>query len=503
MSNSQRRVLIIGADGLRPDFVTPDRMPNVCRLAREGVHFRDHHAVYPTHTRVNISALASGTQPGRHGLVANTMIVPFATEDHIIDTSSYQHLDALDQASNGQTLFVPSLGDILAERGERVAVAATSSAGASLLWTRKQRGRIVNTNSTFGVADLYDLREKLGEVPERIRGAQLPALDYATRAVNELFLADPENRVVVIWFSEPDSSLHKFGLGSPEMEEAVRGVDSCVGAMLDELKQRGMDDLFDVIFISDHGHSTVKAHRTLRDYLALAAEELSAPLPPLTTASDYIYAAPGQPEPSTAELAPLVTWLLAQPWRGAVLAGRPDLAALPGVFGLETVWNSAMTPRRPLLAVSPRWTDAVNEFGVPGEVLSLTTQSALRSSHGSASPYDLHAVHIGYGPSFRSGVASSLPTGAVDLLPTLLTLLSIPAQGPFDGRVLWEGLQHAGGEPAEAVDERIYPANATESDGGAYLHIHRVGDTSYLHGAFTADSPAFALPEATGAVTEH
>lgn len=196
-------------------------------------------------------------------------------------------------------------------------------------------------------------------------------------------------------------------------------------------------------------------------------------------------------EPACDELAPLVDWLLAQSWTGAVLAGRPDLAALPGVFPLETVWNGVTNLRRPILAVSPTWTDAHNEFGVAGQVLSLTTQSALRSSHGSASPYDLHAVLIGHGPSFASGVVSDLPTGAVDLLPTLLTLLSIPATSVFDGRVLWEGLRQGATEPVQAVDEKVYPATSSPRNADAYLHLHKVGATSYLHGAFRGDSPEF------------
>lgn len=79
---------------------------------------------YPTHTRVNMSTLATGTTPGRHGLLANTMIVPHVTADHIIETANYQHINALEQVSGSQALFVPSLGDLLAARGERLAVAA-------------------------------------------------------------------------------------------------------------------------------------------------------------------------------------------------------------------------------------------------------------------------------------------------------------------------------------------------------------------------------------------
>src|SRR5690606_19604138 len=109
-----RRVLIIGADGLRPDLLDPELMPVVSQLAASGARSAAHHAVYPTHTRVNISALTTGSQPGRHGIVANTMLAPNARPDHIINTGDYEHIYALESATNGQALLTPSLGDLLA-----------------------------------------------------------------------------------------------------------------------------------------------------------------------------------------------------------------------------------------------------------------------------------------------------------------------------------------------------------------------------------------------------
>lgn len=487
-----RRALIVVADGLRPDALDPALMPTVAELAARGTRFRDHHAVYPSHTRVNVSALATGTTPGRHGIVANTMLVPFATDDHVVDTSSFQHLDALDAASGGRALFVPTLGDLLAQWGERVAVAGTGSGGSNLLWTRHDRARIVNTNTAFGLADLYDLREKLGEIPEVARGPQVERLRYATRAVTEIYLDDPRNRAIVLWLSEPDSAQHYFGLGSPEADAALRAVDACVVEILDGLDRRGLRDRCDLFFLSDHGHSTVAAHQTLREYLARAEADLGRPLPPLATASDYLYARPGTPEPSVEELAPLVAWLLAQEWVGVVLGGRPDVAALPGVLPLDRLWNGASNARRPLLAVSPRWSEAASPFGVPGTVQSLTTQAALRSSHGSLSPYDLHAVAIASGPSFREGFVSDLPTGATDLLPTVLTLLGLPLPGHLDGRVLWEGLSRPAGEPADAVTEVVEPAQVNGAREPGRVQLQRVGTTTYVHGALQTDA-AYAL----------
>lgn len=480
--SNNRRVMIIGADGLRPDLLDTTLMPTVGSLMASGVRGTNHHAVYPSHTRVNASTLSTGVSPGRHGIVANTMLAPFATEDHVIDTSNYQHLDALDLHSDGNAQLVPSLADLLAARGERVAVAASSSGGASLLWSRNHRGRIVNVNTAFGIADLYDLREKLGEVPDPA-WPQIPRAEYATRAVTDLFLHDRANRVVVMWLNEPDASLHKYGLGSPETIEAMRGVDRCVAAILAEMDAQGVREDFDIFFISDHGHSTVESHNTLRDYLAAAARDLGAgTLPPLSTASDFVYATPGTPEPSAAQLAPLVDWLVHQEWCDIVFAGRDDLEQLPGVLSLQEVWGGASNARRPLLAVSPVWSQETNEHGIPGKVSTLTTQAALRSSHGSASPFDMHATFIASGPSFREGLVNDLPTGAIDLTPTILTLLGLDLPEVLDGRVLWETLRQPEGEPGDPEDillEPFAPANGSTSR----ARLHRVGSSTYLDGS--------------------
>ncbi len=478
-ATSERRVLVIGADGLRPDLITPELMPNVTTLAASGVRFGHHHAVYPTHTRVNMSTLTTGATPGQHGIVANTMLVPDARPDHIIDTSNYGHLDAL-ATTTGSALLVSSLGDVLAERGKRLAVAGTGSSGSNVLWTFNHRSRLINPGSAFGIADLYDLREKLGEIPEAAT-PHIERLRYATRAATEIFLPDADNQVVVLWLAEPDGSLHRFGLGSPESVAAMQEVDACVGRVLDALDRMGIRDQVDVVFMSDHGHSTVRSHQTLREYLAIAEHEIGRPLPPLATASDYIYAEPGTTPPAREELAPLVEWLYAQPWCDVVFGGTEEISTLPGVIPLSRLWNGFSNDRAPLLAVSPTWTNDRNEFGVPGTVQALTTQSALKSSHGSASPWDLHATLIASGPSFAEGVTSETPTGAIDLAPTILAILGLPAPTSVSGRVLTEGLRD-GTPPPGTTDELVTPVIPAPAGRTPQVLLHHVGTSTYLHG---------------------
>src|SRR5947208_2454315 len=72
-SAEPRRHLLIVVDGLRPDYVSADVMPNLTALAGRGVVFGRHHSVYPTVTRVNASSFSTGAYPERHGLLGNTV----------------------------------------------------------------------------------------------------------------------------------------------------------------------------------------------------------------------------------------------------------------------------------------------------------------------------------------------------------------------------------------------------------------------------------------------
>lgn len=481
MSKNNRRVLIVGADGLRPDLVDPELMPTYAKLIARGTRFGEHHAVYPTHTRVNMSALTTGCTPGKHGVVANVMRVAGATPDGIIDTSNYDHLRLLETASCGPAILVPSLGELLDAHDARVAVAATSSPGAGILWSRNHPYRIVNTNTTYDRADLYSLRAKLGELPPDGLDHRFERQHYAARAVTDIFLDDAESRLIVLWMNEPDSSLHYYGLGSPETHLAMRSCDDSLAHILDGMERRGIRDQFDIFLISDHGHSTVKHQRSLAEYIDRAGAALGNKLE-LTTSSDFVYANSSNGRaPSASDLEPFVRWLQEQPWAGVILGGTPEIARLPGVLPLSAAWNGHLNDRAPLLAVSPTWTDETNDMGVPGMVAALTEHVALRSTHGSLSPYDLHALAVASGPSFNEGTLNETPTGAIDFAPTLLTLLGITPPAHMDGRVVWEAMRSPQGDVQEGYDDIVTPEVAYPDGFKPALILHRVGSSSYVH----------------------
>ena len=72
-----RNFVIFVADGLRYASVTPQTAPTMARIRREGVDFANSHAVYPTVTTANASAIATGHYLGDSGDYANTLYLGF------------------------------------------------------------------------------------------------------------------------------------------------------------------------------------------------------------------------------------------------------------------------------------------------------------------------------------------------------------------------------------------------------------------------------------------
>src|SRR5262249_13233020 len=67
--------MVLVLDGLRPDSITAEETPNLWRLRQEGVNFTNGHSVFPTVTRANAAAMATGTYPNRNGMFGNQLYV--------------------------------------------------------------------------------------------------------------------------------------------------------------------------------------------------------------------------------------------------------------------------------------------------------------------------------------------------------------------------------------------------------------------------------------------
>jgi hypothetical protein len=482
-----RRVLIVVWDGLRPDLVTESETPTVCRLRERGGWFERSFCVYPTETRVNAASLATGAYPPAHGIVGNTLFLPQVDAVVPLDTGDHDVLVRIERAA-GPLVGATPLGRRVLEAGGAIAVVSSGSPGSAFLCNPlagEPGTLLINRELVLPAEQGPAIRRRFGPAPPGGTPATAQN-EWITRLLLEHVLPEVQPVVAICWYRDPDTTLHKCGLGSPEALAALRANDRCLAALLDGLDRLGWTDSTDILLTSDHGFSSVKAvpgggiSRGLVD----AGLKRDAHSTDVIVSGGAIYLS----DDAAGRAPAIVAWLQQQPWIGNVFV-RDDGPAdgLPGTIALSAVWDGWSSPRCPAIQCSFQWTDEPNEAGVPG--ISLRASGV--ATHGSASPYDLRHTLVVAGPHFRQGYVSALPAGIVDIAPTVLALLDLPPLPTAQGRVLREACRDAAttDPPREVEDEES--ASAVLPGGRVYrqrVRLARVGDTAYLLGGWAARS---------------
>src|SRR5438874_12245378 len=126
-------IIVFVVDGLRPDSIGAEDTPTLHRLRAEGVSFTASHAAFPTVTRVNAATLATGAQPGTHGILGNQMYVPAVNSRRAFSNDDWKNLVALDRATGGGLVPIPTLAERLHAHGRTLAAVSSGSTGSALL----------------------------------------------------------------------------------------------------------------------------------------------------------------------------------------------------------------------------------------------------------------------------------------------------------------------------------------------------------------------------------
>ena len=470
---AQQRHLLIVLDGLRPDHVTPELMPNLQALGERGVVFADHHAVYPTVTRVNAASISTGAYPEAHGLMGNAVFFPAVDPARFLSTSARDNLLRIEEAEGGRLLTAPTLGERLQGAGLRMLVASAGSSGSSyLLNHRVAGGGIIHYE--------YALPEALGEAVEERLGppppAAMPNRDrnrYIVDAFLDVALERVDPAVTVLWLSDPDTTAHANGIGHPTSVAALRAVDAEIGRIQDRLRAAEQLHAFNIWVTSDHGFSTHTGAVDLEALLAPFAGELPDGSPRIVAGSGAIHVRDGD----AGAVAGIVEALQGSDRVGAIFTRD---ARVPGTLAFDAArWDHR---RAADILYSPAWTDAENEYGYRG-----TSASGGTAGHGSASPWDIHNTLIAAGPALQSGIEVTLPTSNVDFAPTFLYLLGLSAAPTMVGRPLTEAFRDGPELAAEPRSAEI----AGDTPDGRYRAVARstvVFGRRYLDSA-TAERP--------------
>lgn len=231
----QNRVLLIGLDGFRWDYV--DRAPavRIRELAARGVRAERLVPAFPSKTFPNYYTIATGLRPDEHGIVTNTMRDPVLGTFRLADSLAQQE----SRWWGGEPIWVT------AERQGRRA--------ATLFWPGSE-------TSVGGV------RPSWHTTYEHTR----PNEDRVRQVLAWLALpADSAPALITLYLSDTDDAGHTYGPLAAQTDNAIARVDSVVGALVDGIARLGLTERVNVVIVADHGMTEISAERAivLDDYI--------------------------------------------------------------------------------------------------------------------------------------------------------------------------------------------------------------------------------------------
>ena len=467
-----RHIVLVVWDGMRPDFVTEKYAPTLDKLARDGVRFRNHHAVYPTATDVNGTALATGCYPNRNGVAANLEFRPAINLRQPIDMGDPDSIKRGDEISGGKYLTVPTFVESLRAAGKKVALVGAKS--VAMLFDRHNDWTVVRIKgkplTIFAAAPLgpsarEEMTKLLGPILDDPRATAAQRNDFATRALAEFFWRDGVPDFSLLWLSEPDLSEHNYAPGSPEAVAAIKAVDGDLAMVLDALEKKKVCDSTDIFVVSDHGFSTIR--RSI-DVVALlnkagfhAAKEFSeAPKPGdilvcgnAGTVLFYVR------DHNHAVIQRVVDWLQHSDFAGVIFTRDK----LDGTFPLNAGRIDASNAAD--IVMSFGWSGQSGQFGVQGMIDADWNRKAGEGTHATLSAFDVHNTLVAAGPDFQVGFEDKMPTANIDIAREIIKILDLPIPREIVGRGLMEARRNLSEKPSSEVRSQILEASRDFSDG--------------------------------------
>lgn len=298
-AHAQRNVVIFVADGLRYTSVTPETAPTMSRLQREGVDFSNSHAVYPTLTTANASAIATGHFLGDTGNYANTLyvnfpvpcrqgaVVTFIEDDCILrDIKAHYPNDYIAQTTLIQAARAAGMNTVVIGKKGPAAIqflAALDSKNEAVdgplgIFIDDATNRPANPDGSPTKSTMLG-KSLAADITRLAGGVEATPLSGTPNIVQQAYLRQAVSQVVLprlkesgkpfamlYWSRDPDTTQHGAldsegqlvpGINSTSGRAAIYNADSDLKGILDTLKQQGLADNTDVFVIADHGFSTV------------------------------------------------------------------------------------------------------------------------------------------------------------------------------------------------------------------------------------------------------
>lgn len=483
--NNARHVVVVVWDGMRPDFVTEKNTPALYQLAREGVTFRNHHPVYITSTEVNGAAIATGDYPCNTWIMANREYRPD------IDAMKAVAMESLVTARKAgkKYLGAKTIAEILQENGIPTVVAGTKGVVIEqdhneerLSEAARKSVNLIAGTATIPPEALQTIVAAQGPFPPKVEFPNEKQDNWTAKSLTETLWKEGLPAFSLLWMSDPDYSQHKFAPGAEMPLASIKGNDTRLASVLAAIESKGAKAETDVIVVSDHGFSTVEKSFDLKTVLTAAGFKVSsgefkeAPQPGdimmLGLGGSALFYVIGHDE---AVAKRLVEFLQQSDFAGVIFSRLK----VEGTFGLDQ--GRINSPEAPDVVLALHWDAGKNQYGIPGMIDSTAGKKPGEGMHASLGRFDLHNTLIATGPDFKKGMVDNLPTGNVDLAPTILKILGITAPAPMDGRVLVEALASGGEKPAVKNFTLEAKRDLEKNGWRQYLDVSQVGTTVYFN----------------------
>ena len=438
-------VVVVVWDGMRPDFITPQYTPTLYAIAREGVFFKNHHAVFVSSTEVNGTAIATGVYPDRSGIMANSDYRPEIGYSGAVGTESLDAVRRGDLLSSGHYLPVPTVAEILQRAGHPTIIAGTKAVALlhdrAIKRTSKTASNSVNlfkgrTLPSSALPAIVKANER--DFPTNVTHPNTAQDAWTTKALTHTLWKKGVPKYTLLWLSDPDASQHETSPGSDVSLAGIENSDKNLAEVIKALDEKKVLAQTDIMIVSDHGFSSVQRTRSVSESLRklkfVAGSKLEDPEP-----GDVITVGLGGStmlyviDDDEAVMRRLVDFLQTTDYAGVIFSRIP----MEGTFPINQMRIG--TTNAPDIIVSLRWTADKNEWGAPGMILSDGGKKG-GGTHASLSHFDMNNTLVAMGPDFKRGMINDLPSGNADIAPTVLAILGVKPPQPMDGRVLTEAL---------------------------------------------------------------
>jgi hypothetical protein len=317
-------VLLFVADGLRPGMVNETTAPTMAALMRDGVRFANTHAMFPTFTTANASAMATGHKLGDTGDFSNYIytgfkvpgagdsLTPFLESDPVLGdvdehfAGDYMNQETVMRAAREAGLSTATIGKL----GPTLIFDHTARSGEQTVVVDDQTGRsggiplaaeVLKRLEQAGLGAQAPTRGDNGRAGDAKTPGTLQAnveqqryfADVATKVVLPLFKARNKPFMMVFWSRDPDGTQHNQGdslgrllpgIGGPTSLASIHNADDNLASLLAALKALGLDATTDVIIASDHGFSTISKDSAT----SFAATQHYADVPPATLPPGFV-----------------------------------------------------------------------------------------------------------------------------------------------------------------------------------------------------------------------